>query len=194
MRLRAMASVGCALGLGVLFALSLGASPAAADPPVYVPSEAIATEPPVEGLLGCSEDPAAPEGEAEPVVAELRRLRIEAVATCEAVLQRLDLSRHRLWWIVAEALEAGSQRSLGNEKLTALVEALAVPREVTLAGVGAESPLPVRDALATAGSGDVTEAVNASGEASTSVAWYIAGLIVACFLGYVIYRQVMPRA
>jgi hypothetical protein len=186
------------LALSLAFCLSFwSAATAQAEPTPYSPPEGSFTEPVPGGLPGCAEAPGPLEAEPEAVVAELHRLRSESVAACEATTARLDLVWHRLWWVTVEAAESAPQRSLANEKLTALVEALGAPREVTLAGTSTESPLPVHDASAASaavGTEGVAEAVNASGEAMTGVGWFLAGLLVACFLGYVIYRQVMPRA
>lgn len=96
-------------GRGVLLAVLLAqlcfAVPgAAADP--YVPPEGAPTEPELaEGFPACETPAGTYEGE-DQVVGELRGLREEAAADCEALSDRLDLLRERVFWVLVEQLKA----------------------------------------------------------------------------------------
>jgi hypothetical protein len=185
----------CAGVAGLFFAGRALAEP----PPVYTPPGEAFTEPAPEGLPACSAAPEPLEGEA--VVAELRSLRRDAAADCEALASRLDLVWHRLWWVTVELAEARPQRALGNEKLSSLVEGVEAltsvagePGSVTLEGVTSLEPLPVHETQQSAVTTPLESSIDASGEALKGALWFLAGAVVAGLVGYVIYRQVMPRA
>jgi hypothetical protein len=179
------------LSLVLLSALHLASSFAQADP--YTPPAGVATEPSLEALADCPSGPAEPyEGE-DAAAGETRLLRSELVEVCEALAIRSDEAAHRLWWLVAEALEAHDQRALTNTLLTELRDELEPPVGVHIASV-AGGALPIEDAASQEYSDNLVSAVNASGEAAKGGLWFLAGCLVACLVSYVIYRQVMPRA
>jgi hypothetical protein len=160
------------------FALVASATAAPYEPPELPGGVTEPGQP--EGLAACQGYAGNYEGEDE-AVAELRLLRNTNRLTCLASTQRLDLLEARLWWLVAEAVEAHAQRVTTNEKLTSLVGASTEPIVVT-----AEGALPVEDAELLAASGGLSESVDASGEAVKSgvylVAGILAGLVIALML------------
>ncbi len=181
----------------VVAVLAFWAASARAAEPSYVPPEPGVSEPALsEALPSCPTAPAVYEGE-DATVAELRSLRREAVQSCEAQVARQEQFLHRLWWVVAEAVSAHAQRVVTNEKLTAVVEALkplgaSLPVEVQ--GVSSSSPLPVHETEQSAVTVPLIQSATNSDELLGIGLWTIAGLMVGLFIGYVIYRQVMPRA
>lgn len=186
-----------------LFALAaafvLAARAAAEPPPVYTPPAESFAEPTPAGLAPCAAAPEPLEGES--VQAELRALRRESVLNCEALTARLDLVWHRLWWVVDELAEARPQRSLGNEKLSSIGEqlealtlAVGEPGAVTIEGLSSLEPLPVHETQQAAVTSSFETSIDATGEALKGALWFLAGAVVAGLVGYVIYRQVMPRA
>lgn len=169
----------------VLICVGCSAGSALADEPApeYSPPSSIASEPKLPELAGC------PAGELEPyegeddAAGETRRLRGELAETCSAITDRIEVLRERLWWVVAEQLDAKAQRVVTNEKLSALVDAL-----------DGSPALPVVDATAAESTDGVVSAVDASGTVTKEALWFLAGLGVALLAGYAIYRQVFPRA
>lgn len=178
------------VGALVVGLLSLAASVAIAEEhPVYQPPSETVSEPPLpEGLAQCPAEPGEYEGE-DALAAELRANRAEQVEVCEAVTQRQEQLLERQWWLTAEAVDAREQRSLSNEKLTSLVQRLDSPLAVEW-----EEAQPVQESGAPAASEELVASVDASGEAVKEAVWFLAGLAVALFAGYGLYRQVMPRA
>lgn len=171
----------------------------AEPPPIYTPPAESFTEPAPEGLAGCATSPEPLEGES--VQAELRAVRRDSVSNCEALTARLDLVWHRLWWVVDELAEARPQRSLSNEKLSSIGEqleavtsAIGEPGAVTIEGVSLLEPLPVHETQQAAVTSSFETSIDATGEALKVALWFLAGAVVAGLVGYVVYRQVMPRA
>jgi hypothetical protein len=185
-----------AVGLMVYAAQGL-----ADEPTAYAPPSEVWFEPSPEGLPFCESAPDPLEDES--VAAEVRSLRSDIAADCSALSFRLDEVKERLWWVTVELAEAGPQRALGNEKLSALVEGLEALNgsvgasgglPVSVEGVTSLKPLPVHETRQFAVSTPIAESVNASGEALKGGVYFLAGLVVAAFVSYVFYRQVMPRA
>lgn len=164
------------------FAAAVGI--ARADGPAYEPPAEIASEPPApEGQPTCPDLELEPfEGE-DVAAGEVRSLRGEAATSCAALTNRLDRLRERLWWVVAEALEAREQRSLTNEKLTALVEGAAEPQEVTVS-----EALPVADAALAESSSAVEASVDASGEAVKAGVYLVAGILAGLVIAGMLWR------
>ena len=196
------------LVVGLLVGSSAFSALASASEPVpYVPDEseflepAPAAERPVCPVLP---EPAA-EG-ADPSVVEQRDSRIEADETCRVWSQRLEALSERLWWIVSEQLRehvqgvAQLERSAEGDALLGRLEPIAerlggtLDTEVVAWSGGS---LPVEDAAAgetAEGTAQISEAVDAAGESERSALWYLIGVAAGAFVGYLIYRQVMPRA
>jgi hypothetical protein len=190
--LRGVFTAGCCL---FFLGLATGAVVAKADGPPYSPPLDLAVEPlSPENQANCPSDELEPfEGE-DAAAGEIRLLRAEAIQSCAAVTDRLDRLRERLWWTVAESLAASQQRHITNEKLTSLldqdcsnpcsvyIEGQAKPVEIEAGG-----SLPVDDG----GSSEaIVSAVDASGEAGKVALWFIAGLLVAGVVAYIMIRTV----
>ncbi len=137
---------------------------------------------------------------------EQRDSRIEADETCRVWSQRLEALSERLWWIVSEQLRehvqgvAQLERSAEGDALLGRLEPIAerlggtLDTEVVAWSGGS---LPVEDAAAgetAEGTAQISEAVDAAGESERSALWYLIGVAAGAFVGYLIYRQVMPRA
>lgn len=176
------------------------AAQAVADEPAsYVAPSDLALEPELPELAACPSDevPIVAEEEAEAVPAQLRELghlRMEQQQACRAQAQRLDLVVSRLWWIVAEQLRAHAQGVVTNERLVEIVDRLSAPLSTEVKGLTPLEPLPVHETEQLAVSQPIAESVDASGEALKGGIYFVGGLIVAAFVCYVLYRQVMPRA
>lgn len=178
---------------------SLGGS-ASASP--YVPPELSGGV--IEPPLGAGECPAAPEayeGE-DAVVAELRALRVEQVQSCAALLGSEVELVHRLWWVVAQQIEAEvGAVQLDKDLLAQLapLEAAKTPgvQEVQVKG---PSPLPVEDAEAIAVStsgegatGQLVAATEANGNVSHSDLWFLIGAVVVLVSAFAFYRLLVFR-
>lgn len=172
----------CCLGLAFTAVRAAAAEP-------YAPPVDLATEPPApEGQPGCPTGELAPSEGEDVAAGEVRLLRAEAMELCAALSARLDRVRERLWWLTAEALAASEQRARTNAKLTELVESsCGNPCEVS---INAKAPVPVADSASAQYSDELVSAVDASGEASKGALYFIAGLIVAGLVGYLLSRVV----
>jgi hypothetical protein len=176
------------------------AAQAVADEPApYVAPSEIALEPELSELVACpsEEVPIVAEEESESVPPDLRELghsRIEQQQACRAQADRLDRVIERLWWIVAEQLRLHAQGVVTNEKLEAVLGALEVPLSTEVKGFTSLEPLPVHETQQLAVTEPIAESVDASGEALKGGVYFVGGIIVAAFVCYVLYRQVMPRA
>jgi hypothetical protein len=159
------------LSLALLSALHLASSFAQAEPVEYEPPGEVVTEPPVGELPACPASPGPYEGE-DALVDELRANRAEQVEVCEALTARQEQLRDRFWWLTSEAVER-------------LEEPLAVEWE---------EAQPVQQAGSSVEAEAIAASVDASGEATKEAVWFLAGLAVALFGAYGLYRQVMPRA
>ncbi len=193
---RRLLLVGFLLSLGVyaLVGLAVFAGRALADePPVYTPPAEIASEPPApEGQPSCPDlELEAFEGE-DAAAGEVRLLRGESAEACAAISARLDRIRERLWWMVAEALVAGGRAELSHELLEQIGESVGeptcpMPCPVLIDG---DSPVEVQDSSSQEYNDELVSAVDASGEASKAALWFIAGLLVAGVIAYMIIRAV----
>jgi hypothetical protein len=96
---------------------------------------------------------------------------------------------HRLWWVVAELLEQKAQTVTTNELLTTIKDRLEPPLAVEPVG-----PVEVEEGSSVEQSEDVVAAVDASGIAIKEAVWFLAGVAVALYAAYTLYRLVMPRA
>ncbi|HEX3173978.1 MAG TPA: hypothetical protein VHQ43_07155 [Solirubrobacterales bacterium] len=184
----------------VLVAAGVFVGQALADEPSpYVAPSELALEPELSELAACpsAEVPIVVEEEAEAVPPDLRELghlRIEQQQACRAQSDRLDRVVERLWWIVAEQLRLHAQGVVTNEKLEAVLGSLEVPLSTEVKGFTSLEPLPVHETQQLAVTEPIAESVDASGEALKGGVYFVAGVIVAAFVCYVLYRQVMPRA
>jgi hypothetical protein len=194
-------------------ALAFTAARAAAEPVPYAPPEGVNTEPePPAEPAECPTSPApiAPPSEEEeaeegfeapdPVLAELRDLRVDLATTCAAGLERQERQLSRQWWQVAEAVGASVQREEsfeqlvdlvakaegGNSKLNELLERSDCGDPCRVLIEEGETPLLVSQPESAASSEDLVASVDASGEAMRSgiylVAGILAGLIIALML------------
>jgi hypothetical protein len=197
-RRRRVLSVVVGLAFAGTLANSLALSAVAAEP--YSPPESLATEPTLGAELPmCAPGPAAYEGE-DPVVGELRALRLDQVSTCEALVARLGILAHRLWWVVAQqltvetSLGSAMEKSLAvdKESLSALESSLpllkaAATPEVQHTQVDGPEPLPVIDT-------EVQAATLVGAETTNQDEWAIAGFgtgwILCAFLGWMLVRVV----
>ena len=202
-------------------ALSASSLAWADEPATYAPDESEVVAPlPSPERPSC---PAAPEPAvegADPAVVEQRLARIEADAVCAATVDRLGEISDRLWWVVSEELRGHAQ---GVASLERAAEAVTTLGEIDHA-LSVQGPLPeaVRgevvsdlqsieralgsegvlvERLTGGGSEGVTEAteglqasVDAGAESTRSALWYLIGVAAGGFVGYLFYRQVMPRA
>lgn len=184
------ALVAALIGCCCLVWASAFAQVAQAEPvPYEPPSEAVTDPAPSKPLADCPPSVLeAFEGE-DAAAGETRLLRQDLGSACAALSDRLDDTRKRLFWLAAEARRADGQRQVTNERLDDLVEQLEGPVPVSVAG----QPVEVVDAAGEQYSDDLATAVDASGAATKESLWFIAGLAVALFAGYALYRQVMPR-
>jgi hypothetical protein len=177
----------------VCYLLGAGVLVAKADPPpVYNPPAEIATEPSApEGQPSCPVLELEPfEGE-DAAAGETRLLRGEAASACAALSARLDRIRERLWWLVAEALDAKQQRVLTNTLLTEVRDRLASPVPVQVQDWTYEPPIDTQDASSAEGSDALLEAVDASGNATKEALWFLCGLLVM-LAGSALYRHLKP--
>lgn len=193
------------------FASSVASSARAAEPTTYAPDESEVFAPvPSAERPAC---PTAPEPAAEgadAAVVEQRLSRIESDQVCAVVSQRLGEVAERLWWVVSEQLRQHSQGVSALERqaesvtllrrLEPIAEALSgeLSADVTSWSAGT---LAVRDSAAVDAAGEsvegqseVSEAIDAGAEATRSALWYLIGVAAGAFVGYLFYRQVMPRA
>jgi len=211
------------IGLVVAAALLVVPVAATADPVPYVPPTAF-EEPSLAELPTC---PVAPESlippeeepppeeelapEPDPVLVELRELRIDQASFCKAVAARQDEVLRRVWWLVEELNDRGLQTARAVELLTTLndnscgnpcatyleggsKEALVTPAIVekqTLdlvtafeeGGVGSVTPADLEFQTA-----QLTSSTDAAGEASKAGLWFIAAVILLALLAYPIYK------
>lgn len=186
----------CWLVLGLAFA---SVRALADEPPSYVAPFELALEPESPELAACSSAgvPIVAEEEAEAVKPELRELghsRMEAQQACRAQADRLDQVIGRLWWIVAEQLRLHAQGVVTNEKLELVADRLGLPLSTEVKGFTSLEPLPVHETQQLSVTEPIAESVDASGEALKGGIYFVGGIIVAAFVCFVLYRQVMPRA
>jgi hypothetical protein len=170
---------------------------ARADPPVYAPPADVATEPALGALRTCPVGGLEPyEGE-DDAASELRSLRDEQAEVCHALVDRQDAVVRRLWWIVAEQLAEHGKATISNERLAAVVEALAGSLKTELQGIDVEHPLPV----SAEGSVEVTNppdvaavkaAVVDNSETFVSNVWGLAGLFVGLGALVWLFKLVRP--
>jgi hypothetical protein len=182
----------------ILFLVFAVVRSAADEPAPYVAPSDLALEPELSELASCSssEVPIVAEEEAEAVPPDLRELghsRMEQQQACRAQVDRLDQVIERLWWIVAEQLRLHAQGVVTNEKLEAVLGALEVPLSTEVKGFTSLEPLPVHETQQLAVTEPIAESVDASGEALKGGVYFLGGIILAAFVCYVLYRQVMPR-
>jgi hypothetical protein len=177
----------------VVLALLVAPGAAAADPvPFKAPEDQVTEPPPATPPASCSPapealaDPGPEDPPVDPVVAEIRRLRIESVEGCRAASDRADEVRGRLWWVVAELVEANAAAIAANGKLQQLVEApdCGDPCRVHIT----DETVPTEEASSTVYSDEIVSAIDSSGEASKAGLWFLAGLAVMAILGYPIYQ------
>jgi hypothetical protein len=194
----------------------------AAEPALYVPDEAEVLEPaPSPERPVCPEPPESAAEGADASVLEQRAARIEADESCRVYADRLDTLSQRLWWIVSEQLRQHQQGERmvegieGDESAThAIYPLIDQLDEIVAPGTGLgvkivgqeNGPIETRSAAGgetesvegAEGVEEATEGVEASidagAEATRSALWYLIGLAAGAFVGYVFYRQVMPRA
>ena len=183
----------------VLVVLALPALSSAAD---YEPPGIGSTQPEPSGLL-CPEAPEASESE-DPVVVELRALRIDQAEACAAQLARLDELRARGWWAVSE-LHQGTELAASEATATAAQELLAEVRtdlehENGLLVRLAQLP-PLSEGSESIGSvtvseaptdGEVLTAVNEGTDTSNQNLWALAGLFCGFGLLMVLWRLLRP--
>jgi hypothetical protein len=178
-----------ALGAWLVLGLLVFAAQALADP--YVPPSGGATEPPLEGLGSCPTGPAEPyEGEDHAAI-ELRLLRTELAESCAALAGRTDEVSHRVWWVVAEAVQAQEQRVLANTLASETRDRLAPPVPVSVDDWTYELPLDTEDVSSAESSADVVSAVDATGTALKEALWFLSGLLVM-LAGSALYRHLKP--
>lgn len=188
-RPKAVFRLGPALLFALLLWLCIFASVRAFAVP-YTPPAGSTTEPVLEGSGSCPPGPAEPyEGE-DDAAGEGRLQRAELVEVCEALSTRTDEVAHRLWWLVAEALEAKDQRVLTNTLLSEVRDRLDPPVDTRVVSV-AGGALPVEDSSGEQYTDDLVSAVDASGGATKEALWFLAGLL-AMLAGSVLYGHVKP--
>lgn len=180
-----------ALSFALLLWLCIFASVRAfADPYSPVPPGST-TEPVLEGLGSCPAPPAEAYEGTDDAAGELRFLRSEHAAMCDALAKRTDEVAHRLWWLVSEALQAREQRVLTNTLLSEVRDALVPPIGVDVQAFSASDPVPIEDPGTEESSADVVSAIDASGNAIKEGLWFLIGLMVAV-AGTAVYRHVKP--
>ncbi len=203
--------------MAVVLAISVGwcasfcATSSAGEPSPYAPDESEYVEPaPLAERPVCPVPPEPAAEGADVAVVEQRAARIEADESCAVYADRLEGLSRRLWWIVSEQVRqhvqgvAVLEREAEADTLLARLEPIAaslagkLETEVVAYSGGT---LPVHDAAGaaaagetTAGQAELSEAIDAGAEATRGALWYLIGAAVGCFVGYVFYRQVMPRA
>lgn len=173
----------CCLGLASL------PGRAAAEPSVYSPPAEGPTEPVApEGQPSCPVlELEAFEGE-DVAAAETRLLRGELAEVCAALSARLDRVRERAFWVAAEAFRAAGQRSVANERLSAIEHAVcSAPCSVEVVG---SEPLEVQDSSSHQYSDKLASAVDSSGEANQAALWMLVGLVVALPVAYLLSKVV----
>jgi hypothetical protein len=193
---------------------------AAAETTPYAPDESEVTAPaPLAERPDC---PVAPEPAAEGAdasVLEQRAARIEADDICRATAARLGELLERSWWVVSEQLRAHAQGEHLLERLGTLDE-VAIEQRAVAEDVRGEVPADLqvlhRDLgeegtiaarLAALGGSEkestegvvetakgVESAVEAGAESTRHALWYLIGVAAGAMVGYLFYRQVMPRA
>jgi|GEM_PF-5298057 len=193
------------------FVCSVASAARADEPTTYAPDEtAISVPPPSPGGPACPAPPEPAAEGADVAVVEQRLARIEAAEACEAWSARLDEVTERLWWIVSEQLR---QHTQGVSALERQAESVSLLRQLGPIGESlsgelsakvtgwSAGTLAVHDSAAldaagesVEGQSEVSAAIDAGAEATRSALWYLIGLAAGAFVGYVFYRQVMPRA
>lgn len=151
--------------------------------------------PPSEG-----EEPAP---EVDPVLVELRALRIEAVETCEAQTASARELQKRFWWAVAEIEPLSGISETTNERLVSLIDGqcgnpcstYAEGGHVAVTGTEGDPVQVVGDFTGGGGIGEpemteLVSSIDAGAEASQGGLYMIAGLIVAFFIGAALTRTV----
>ncbi|HWM64797.1 MAG TPA: hypothetical protein VNP96_12515 [Solirubrobacterales bacterium] len=116
---------------------------------------------------------------------------MEQAAACDALAKRTDEVSHRLWWLVAEALQARDQRVLANTLASEVRDALAAPVGVDVQAWSHTDPVPTDDPATEESSADVVSAIDASGNAIKEGVWFLIGLMVAV-AGTALYRHLKP--
>jgi hypothetical protein len=179
-----------ALSFALLLWLCVFASVRAfADP--YVPAApGSTTEPLLEGLGSCPAPPAEPYEGTDDAAGEVRLLRADVAAACDALAKRTDEVAHRLWWSVAEQLQARDQRVLTNTLSSEIRDRLDLPLDAAIVAVEPD-PLPVTDLSTSEGTDEVTAAIDASGNAMKEAVWFLVGLL-AMLAGSTLYRHLKP--
>lgn len=170
----------------LLSALPLVIAFAQAETPVYEPPTSVLEPALPEGHPECPEGAVDTYEGSEDAAGEVRLLRGELRSLCRVVAGWSDVTRERLWWLIAETVTATEQHG-------ELAEQLQAPLSVKLSGQELEQPLPVSDADVAEASEGVAVSIDASGEAQREALWFLIGLAVALFGAYALYRQVMPR-
>lgn len=181
---------GPALFFALLLWLCIFASARAFADPYSPVAPGSTTEPVLEGLGSCPAAPAEPYEGTDDAAGELRLLRGELAAACDALAKRTDEVAHRLWWVVVEQLKARDQRVLSNTLISEISEHLNVPLDAAIVSVEPD-PLPVTDLSTDEYSEDVTSAIDASGNAVKEAMWFLIGLGVFG-AGFAFYRFVKP--
>lgn len=160
-----------------------------ADP--YTPvAPGSTTEPALEGLGSCPAPPAEPYEGADDAAGELRLLRSEQAAMCDALAKRTEEVAHRLWWLVAEDLQARDQRVLANTLISEIGDRFDSPVDAAVVSVEPD-PLPVTDLSGDEYSDDVVTAIDASGNATKEAIWFLIGLSVMG-AAFTLYRFLKP--
>jgi len=171
----------CCLGL------AFAAAFASAEPVPYEPPGEVVIEPELpESVTACPEGPGVYEGE-DPVVAELRSLRIAQAEFCAAVVSRQREQLRRTFWALAEAVDAADQRVLANTLLSESRDRLEAPVPVEVEQWSEADPLVTQDA----DTEDLVASVDASGESIRSALWFLIGLL-AMLGGSALYRHLKP--
>ena len=195
----------CFAGLAIaLWVIALSAPlEASADP--YTPPVVGSTEPDLPTTAACAAAPESSESE-DPVVQELRQLRIAEAVSCARSAELAETIAHRQWWIVAELIKVREgQSSLAtsagllnvDQALTQLHDDLTVAGGLGVSIAGQANPL---DVTAPAGV-EVTNPTEVEGvqaavvegtETANQNLWAILGVLVGFGVLVWFFRMVRP--